>query len=83
MSQHTPGQPCDCHIIKRNGDPLTTADYNKDSPHAPSRIYQCPLHAAAPDLLAALENIIGLYANRNIDFVQARAAIAQAQGEKS
>ena len=51
---------CDCHIIKRNGEPLTTADYDKDSQHAPSRVLQCPLHENAAQVLAALKEIVGI-----------------------
>lgn len=81
---------CACYIIKRNGDPLTTADYDKDSPHAPSRIDLCPLHAAAPVLLAALEKMVVGCAYDHIKghsgtdcfHCEARAAIRQAKANQ-
>jgi hypothetical protein len=40
----------------------------------------CPTHAAAPDLLAALERIVDVYGNdRSLEWIKdARAAIAKA-----
>jgi hypothetical protein len=32
---------CACYIVKRNGMPFTSADYDKDSPSAPSHIIRC------------------------------------------
>ena len=83
-TKHTPAS-CDCHIIKRNGEPLTTADYDKDSPNAPSRIEQCPLHADAPDLLAALEGMMAWARrvkgpNPGPEILNACNAIAKAEG---
>ena len=50
-------------------------------------IRYCPLHAAAPDLLAALERVMAYlsihdptYAESNADSVMAHAAIAKAKG---
>lgn len=54
--KHTPG-PCECVILKRNGEPLTSAD--GDAPCTTiSRIALCPLHALAPEMLEALRSIV-------------------------
>jgi len=80
---------CDCYIVKRNGDPLTTADYDKDSPNAPSRIELCKLHAAAPELLEAAADALALLVNgeagselRGADVIEnLRKVVAKIGGE--
>jgi hypothetical protein len=76
MSQHTPG-PCGCYyqvaVLKF---PLK------------GRIVYCPTHAAAPDLLAALEEFATMAEQNNYHAMdmaldRARAAIAKAKEPKT
>jgi hypothetical protein len=43
----------------------------------------CPLHAAAPKLLATLERLLTLYEDTRVEIERARAAIARAKGENN
>ena len=77
MPNPTP-EPCGCQVVITN---------HYDPPDYGSRIIYCPTHAAAPALLAALEEIAN-YRSRPNDLYElgrlrevARAAIAQAKEE--
>lgn len=49
-------QPCDCHILRRDGSTLDSS--HGDQPCSTiSRVELCPMHAAAPDQHAALRAI--------------------------
>jgi hypothetical protein len=71
MSEHTPTPSkslCD------------TCDTLTDTNGVPGHFIMCPLHAAAPALLAALEQLVA--ASRvNQNWAKARTAIAKAKGE--
>lgn len=75
MAEHTPG-PCGCEWRGRWGYALGSIRY-------------CSLHAAAPDLLGALEFIVtiadlgDLQNSHEVILLKARAAIAKATGTET
>jgi len=82
---------CNCKIVMRNGGILDTSMGNTPCSEV-SRIELCECHAAAPDLLAALENATNVLAGLAVGdlktiyhnspaLAQARAAIAKARGQ--
>lgn len=70
MNAHTPGPNCGCRFRYQCGCHITVR----------GRRFECPAHAAAPALLAALEQL--LTAKRGeLDWDAARAAIRAAKEE--
>lgn len=85
-TQHTPG-PCGCCLVPVN-DETEACDLCSEATGANNgigwRIQYCPTHAAAPDLLAALQNLCGdkyLADPINADrMAEAKAAVLKARG---
>ena len=84
-------QPCDCCIVLRNGETLTSR-YGATPCSEVSRIILCPLHAAAPAMYAESKTLCSLVRafmndNRLYDgqLIQAihnlETALAQAEGK--
>ena len=74
---------CECHIVFRTGETLDSS--NADRPCSDvSRIVLCPLHAAAHDLVAALQEIYDWTNAKSTPWaVKARAALAKAKAVRT
>ena len=64
---------CGCRVVEVTDE---TTDHFRMFHFA---VKQCPLHAAAPDLLAALKGMLDKTIDHRAAFAMARAAIAKAE----
>ncbi len=83
----TPG-PCGCRVeVVWDGDTCSAETCGRGSDGAQTIIRYCPLHATAPDLLAALEALTAAMEDDRRatlgEWARARAATAKATGGRS